>query len=254
MPIFFLGHGSPMNALLDSNYSRSLAKIGKTIPKPKAILVISAHWITQGTWITEMENPKTIHDFYGFPQDLYNIQYPAPGSPEISKHIRNILSDLNIQADFNWGLDHGTWSILKHMFPEAIIPVLQLSLDISKPLDYHFKFGKRLSQLRNNGILIIASGNLIHNLQKIHWEPNAKPYDWALEFNNWLKEKFLSREFELLIKDFHNSVSGKLSVPTLDHYIPLHYVLGAANIQDKLKIEYDEIQNASISMLSFRIG
>jgi 4,5-DOPA dioxygenase extradiol len=254
MPILFVGHGSPMNAIEKNDYTEALTKIGKNIPKPRAILVVSAHWLTEGTWVTEMNRPKTIHDFHGFPQALFDIQYPAPGCPEIAKRILDVSSP-KIQGDQGtWGLDHGTWSVLRHMYPDATIPVLQLSLNISEKPEYHENLGKQLAQLRENGVLIIGSGNLVHNLRQIRWESNAKPFDWAIEYDEWIKARLLARDFSAVLNDFHSTTAGKLSIPTLDHYYPLHYTLGAATEKDELKFEYSKIQNGSISMLSFRLG
>lgn len=255
MPVLFVGHGSPMNAIDNNDYTKTLGALGKKLPKPKAILVISAHWMTEGTWVTEMAKPKTIHDFYGFPQALFDVRYPAPGSPETAKLIQQVISDPKIHGDQEkWGLDHGTWSVLRHLYPDANIPVLQLSLDMTQPPEYHANLGRQISQLRDKGVLILGSGNLVHNLRQIRWEPNAKPYDWAIEFDEWFKKKLIDRDFKAVMNDFHNSKAGNLSIPTLDHYYPLHYILGAANDHDELKFEYEELQNGSISMRSFRLG
>ncbi len=255
MPLLFIGHGSPMNAIDDNNFTRTLNILGSKLPKPRAILVISAHWMTEGTWVTEMAKPKTIHDFYGFPQELFDVQYPAPGSPETAKLIQEMTTHPKVHGDREmWGLDHGTWSVLRHLYPQADIPVLQLSLHMAQPPEYHYKLGQELSMLRDKGILILGSGNLVHNLHQIRWEPNAKPYDWAVEFDEWLKRKLSDRDFSAVINDFHRTKAGNLSVPTLDHYYPLHYILGAADDRDELKFEYEELQNGSISMRSFRLG
>lgn len=254
MPVLFIGHGSPMNALANDKYTKTLFKLGKKIPLPKAILVISAHWMTQGTWVTEMEKPKTIYDFSGFPEELYKVRYPAPGSPEFAKVIRETVKDPKIHGDSkDWGLDHGTWSVLKHMYPDANIPVLQLSLDLTKTPEYHFKIGQELAKLREMGVLILGSGNLVHNLRAIRWEPDPMPFEWASEFDEWIKNRLEARDFDALMNRFSDTQAGKLSVPTLDHYYPLHYILGSSNAQDELNFEFEEIQNGSISMrcLSF---
>lgn len=243
-----------MNAIDTNDYTRWLAAFGPTLPKPKAILVISAHWMTRGTWVTKMKNPKTIHDFGGFPQALFDMQYPAPGSPEIAKLVQTTITDPKIFGDADqWGLDHGTWSVLCHLYPKADIPVLQLSMDMTKPLEYHVELGKQLSVLRHQGVLILGSGNLVHNLRQISWDPKAKPFDWAVEFDEWLKEKITSRDLKAITKDFSASKAGQMSVPTLDHYIPALYILGAADASDDLKFEYEEMQNGSISMRSFKL-
>lgn len=255
MPVLFIGHGSPMNAIDSNDYTRTLTALGKNLPVPKAILVISAHWMTEGTWVTEMPKPKTIHDFYGFPQELFDVQYPAPGSPETAKLIQNITSNPKVHGDKEqWGLDHGTWSVLRHLYPKANIPVMQLSIDMSQPPEYHVQLGQQISKLRDQGVLILGSGNLVHNLRQIRWEANAQPFEWAVEFDEWLKEKLLDRDFKSVLNDFHATTAGKLSVPSMDHYYPLHYILGAADKNDPLKFEFEELQNGSISMRSFRLG
>lgn len=255
MPVLFVGHGSPMNAIADNAYTRTLNKLGAKLPRPKAVLCISAHWMSEGTWITEMRHPRTIHDFYGFPQALFDVQYPAPGSPEIAEEIQQVIASPRIHGDIEmWGLDHGTWSVLRHLYPAADVPVMQLSLYMAKPNEYHFELGQKLSALREKGILILGSGNIVHNLRRLRWEENAAPFDWAVECDEWMKEKIQARDFKALIHDFQNSEAGKLSVPTLDHYLPLLYVLGASRPDDKLTFEYEEIQNGSISMRSLSFG
>lgn len=249
LPVLFLGHGSPMNAIDDNNFTRTLAALGNSLPEPRAILVVSAHWMTEGTWITQMEKPKTIHDFYGFPQELFNVQYPAPGAPEISKEIqKDIIAHPDTEA---WGLDHGTWAVLRHMYPEAKIPVMQLSLAMDQGPAFHFRQGQELAKLREKGILIVSSGNIVHNLRRIQWDPKVPAYDWAMEFDQWMKEKLLRRDFKAIQNDFLKTEAGKLSVPTMDHYYPLLYTIGAASSEDDLKFEYEEMQNASISMRAF---
>lgn len=255
MPVLFIGHGSPMNAIDDNGYTRAVRKLGANLPRPKAILVISAHWMTEGTWITAMEKPKTIHDFYGFPQALFDVQYPAPGSPEIAKLIRESVPDPKIHADTEmWGLDHGAWSVLRHLYPQADVPVMQLSLHMEQPAEYHFQLGRQLARLRDEGVLLLGSGNLVHNLRRIRWEAHVQPFDWAVEFDEWIKEKITQRDFAALMRDFRSTEAGRLSVPTLEHYLPLLYVLGAADEKDELRFEYEELQNGSISMRSFSFG
>lgn len=254
MPALFIGHGSPMNAIQDNQFTRTLGELGKKMPMPNAILVVSAHWMTKGTWVTKMENPKTIHDFYGFPQELFNVQYPAPGSPEVAGDIQSLLSGRTIHADNDWGLDHGTWSVLRHLYPEANIPVVQLSLDMSESHEYHFKLGEELAKMRERGVLIVGSGNIVHNLRQIKWGENPTPHDWALEFDHWSKEKILQRDFKALQRDVLKTEAGKLAVPTMDHYFPLHYVLGLASNNEDINFEYEEMQNASISMRTLSVG
>ena len=254
MPVLFIGHGSPMNAIESNPYTASLNRLGAELPKPRVILVISAHWMTEGSWVTQMAKPKTIHDFYGFPQPLFDVQYPAPGSPETAKWIQETVTNPKVHGDAEmWGLDHGTWAVLRHMYPKADIPVLQLSLHMEQPPEYHVRLGRELAKLRDKGILILGSGNLVHNLRQIRWEPNAKAFDWAIEFDEWLKAKLQKGDYKTVLHDFHESRAGQLSVPTLDHYLPLHYVLGASDKKDQLEFEYEKLQNGSISMRSFSL-
>ncbi len=256
MPVLFLGHGSPMNAIEKNDVTNAMSDLGKKLPLPKAILVISAHWMTKGTWVTHMDQPKTIHDFYGFPQELFQVQYPAPGSPEVANRVRQLVTDPQISADdHEWGLDHGTWSVLRHIYPEAKIPVVQLSLDMTKPAEFHFELGKKLQALRDQGVFIVGSGNLVHNLRRIDWNPNATPFDWSVEFDTWAKEKMLNRDFQALVSDATKTEAGRLSIPTPDHYFPLLYILGAAaDTKDDLTFDIEGFQNASISMRSVRFG
>jgi len=249
MPVLFVGHGSPMNAIQKNPFSEMLNGLAEKIQKPRAILMVSAHWMSEGTWVLGMDKPKTIHDFYGFPQELFDVQYPAPGSPETAKLIESTVVDPRVHQDLDeWGLDHGTWSVLRHMYPQADIPVIQMSLNMARSPEYHFNIGQQLSKLRDQGVLIIGSGNLIHNLRRIDWNTHAKPYDWAVEFDAWLKTKLEARDHSALIKDFHKTEAGKLSIPTMDHFLPLHYILGAADAKDDLRFEFEELHNASISM------
>lgn len=252
MPVLFVGHGSPMNAIASNAYTKTLGQLGQQLPKPKAILVVSAHWMTRGAFVTEMKRPRTIHDFGGFPKALFDVQYPAPGSPETAVLIRHLAP--SVQGDNEWGLDHGTWSVLVHMFSQADVPVLQLSLDMEKSLEAHFYLGTQLKQLREQGVLILGSGNLVHNLRQIQWQEKAPAFDWATEFDEWVKQKLLARDFDSVLYKFHATQAGKMSVPTLEHYLPLHYVLGAADASEPLKFEYEEIQNGSISMRSLSFG
>lgn len=253
MPVLFIGHGSPMNALANNEYTEALSKLASTIETPKAILMISAHWMTKGTWVTAMDKPKTIHDFGGFPKALFDVQYPAPGKPELAQSIIKEITTPSIGADANeWGLDHGTWSVLRHMYPNANIPVLQLSMDMSKPAEYHYEIGKKLKFLRSQGVLIMGSGNIVHNLRQIDWDEKAKAFAWAVEFDQWVKEKAQSRDFNSLVKEFSRAKGGSLSVPTPDHYYPLLYVIGAVDELDQVSFPYEGMQNASISMRSFK--
>ncbi len=218
MPALFIGHGSPMNAIQDNAFTKMLNGIVDTFPIPKAILVVSAHWMTQGTWVLGMDKPKTIHDFYGFPEELYQVQYPAPGDPALAKDIQRQIQTAVVDMDTNeWGLDHGTWAVIRHMYPRAHIPVIQLSLDMTKPAEYHYKIGQELQGLREKGVLILGSGNIVHNLRQIKWDANAAPYDWASEFDQWSKKNLESRNANALVKEFSATEAGRLSVPTPDH-------------------------------------
>ena len=253
-PVLFLGHGSPMNAIAENNFTKKLNKLAQEIPIPKAILIISAHWETKGSWLTGMEKPKTIHDFYGFPKSLYEVQYPAPGSPELVSKIQKTIKTPSIHNDQNqWGLDHGTWSVLRHMYPNANIPIVQLSIDKTKPFEYHYELGQQISFLREHGVLIMGSGNIVHNLKKISWQEDAPIHDWALEFDQWVKKRAQERDFESLVKKAANTKAGQLSIPTPEHYLPLLYVLGAGGKDGDLIFDIEEIQNASIAMRSFRL-
>ena len=254
-PVLFIGHGSPMNAIADNAYTRTLVTLGQELLKmpPKAILVISAHWMTRGTFVTRMSHPKTIHDFGGFPRELFEVQYPAPGSPEIADLVRTTIPSVGAD-EAEWGLDHGTWSVLKHLVPNANVPVLQLSLSLYDSPAYHLKLGQQLKELREKGVLILSSGNLVHNLRKIQWDEKAKPYDWAVEFDQWIARKIEQRDAQAIVNEALISEAGKLSSPTPEHFLPIYYILGASDSKDELKTEFEEMQNASISMRSFSLG
>jgi 4,5-DOPA dioxygenase extradiol len=255
MPVLFIGHGNPMNAVRDTPFTRKLRELGKRLPRPKVILCISAHWMTEGTWVTHMQNPKTIHDFYGFPQELFDIQYPAPGDPGTAERISRGSSNPSIHPDNEiWGLDHGTWSVLRHMYPAADIPVLQLSLNIIEGPEFHFALGKKLTHLRDEGILVVGSGNIVHNLRRINFVDDARPFDWAIEFDAWVKQRVEDRDYNAIVHDAHQSQAGKLSIPTPDHWYPFLYTLGAADNAEPLRFEYEGIENASISMRCLSLG
>lgn len=254
-PVLFIGHGSPMNAIAENSYTRMLNKLGEELPRPEAILCISAHWMTEGTWITQMAKPKTIHDFYGFPQALFDVQYPAPGAPEVAEHISKLIKNPPINPDTEmWGLDHGTWSVLRHLYPRADVPVMQLSLHLEQPAHYHYQLGQELKRLRSEGVLILGSGNIVHNLRMINWTESAAPYPWAEKFDQWSREMIETRNDEALVQDYLKTDAGKLSVPTPEHYLPLLYVLGAAGKEEKVKFLFDAIHHSSISMRSIIIG
>lgn len=255
MPVLFLGHGNPMNAISDNQFTQSLNQLGKSLPQPKAILVISAHWETNGTWLTGMEKPRTIHDFGNFPKELFEVQYPAPGAPELVQEISSFVKDPMLHIDSNkWGLDHGTWSVLKHIFPNAQIPVFQMSLDRGQGMKYHYQLAEKIKYLREQGVMIIGSGNIVHNLRLVNWDKNAKAYDWANEFDIWVKDHIDNRDFQPLINNPQDSQIGKLSIPTLEHYLPLLYTLGASDKTDKLTYDYEGIDMSSMSMRCLRFS
>jgi 4,5-DOPA dioxygenase extradiol len=255
MPVLFIGHGNPMNAIYNNPFTQSLASEGESLKKlqPAAILVISAHWLSNGTNVSVTPNPATIHDFSGFPEELFHVQYPAPGAPELAIKTKNLITSVMVTEDNKWGLDHGAWSILKHMFPLADIPVFQLSIDYKKPPQWHFDLAKELKPLRKKGVLIIGSGNIVHNLYMVDFSESAKPFSWAIEFDELVKSRLLNKDFDALInyKDIGNSY---LAVPSNDHYLPLMYTLGLVDKDESLIFIYEEIQNATISMRSFKIG
>lgn len=257
MPVWFIGHGNPLNVLMDNAFTRSLLATAKSLKeKPSAILVISAHWLTRkGTFVSVTEKPETVYDFYGFPEEMYRIKYAAPGAPQQAHELTKIVVSTAVQEDKDWGLDHGAWTVLKHAFPKADIPVFQMSIDYSQPASYHFKLAAELQSLRNKGVLIIGSGNIVHNLQQANFhEINAPAYSWAAEFDQICKEKIISRQFSDLVAYEKAGNAARLSIPTPDHYFPMLYALGLVTDQDEIRFTYEEIQNASVSMRCFEIG
>ena len=257
MPVLFIGHGSPMNGIEDNAFSKTWAKLGAEIPKPKAVLVVSAHWLTKGTHITAMEAPKTIHDFGGFPQALFDVQYPAPGSPELALETSKLIASTSVGLDHDWGLDHGTWTVVRHMYPNADIPVLQLSIDYSKPPLYHYDLAKELAALRKKGVLIIGSGNMVHNLRMVAWDKLDEPefgYDWAQEINQIFKEKIVAGDVQSLIHYERLGSAAQLAIPTPDHYYPLLYTLGLQDKTDTIDFFNDKAVGGSLTMTSVRIG
>jgi 4,5-DOPA dioxygenase extradiol len=261
MPVLFVGHGSPMNAIEDNEFSSRWRKMGKEVPQPKAILVVSAHWLTRGTHITAMPTPPTIHDFGGFPQQLHELQYPAPGDPELAKYTASIFKSTNVGLDHDWGLDHGAWSVAVQMFPEAKIPVLQLSIDYHQSPQYHYDLAKQLSSLRKKGVLILASGNMVHNLRMMKVPENNFEkfnqefgYDWAFELNTIFKDKISNNNHNALIEyqKLHKDV--KLAVPTPDHYYPLLYALALQDQKDQVSFFNDKVVAGAFTMTSVKIG
>ena len=254
MPVVFIGHGNPMHALNDNAYTRALTRLGGELEEPQAILCISAHWMTEGTWATHMPEPKTIHDFYGFPRALFEVQYPAPGSPKLAELVQQTVGATGIHLDDEmWGLDHGTWAVLRHMYPRANVPVVQLSVYIEQPGAYHLDLGRRIAPLREQGILILGSGNVVHNLPKMDWSDRAEPFDWALEFDEFVKRRTEDGDVARLAEDPRRMPGGELSVPTPDHWYPYLYALGAA-AGDRLRWEYEGLENSSISMRCASFG
>ena len=257
MPVLFIGHGSPMNAIEDNEFSKRWQQMGKEIRTPKAVVVVSAHWLTKGTMVTAMPNPKTIHDFGGFPQALFDVQYPAPGSPELASEIQKLITNPAVELDHDWGLDHGTWSVVKHMYPNADIPVLQLSIDYYKPAAYHYELAKQLLSLRKKGVLIIGSGNMVHNLRMVAWDKLSEPeygFDWALEMNDIFKNKISNGFHKELIQYEKLHKAATLAIPTPDHYYPLLYILALQTDNDKVEFFNDKAVGGSLTMTSVKIG
>lgn len=255
MPALFVGHGNPMNAITRTAYSTAWLDLGRSLPRPEAILAISAHWYIKSSAVTTMTHPRTIHDFGGFPRELYEVRYPAPGSPELAWRVSNLLHPDRVELDEDWGLDHGTWSILVHLFPDADIPVVQLSIDMRQPASFHYKVGQHLAPLRDEGVLIMGSGNVVHNLQAYAWgNPDAPPHDWALQFEEQVKESILKSDDGKLIAYSEFGRQAALSVPSPDHYLPLLYVLGARDERDDVSFPVTGIEGAALSMLAVKLG
>jgi len=255
MPAIFLGHGNPMNALAKNGTTEAWRTVGRSVPRPKAVLAISAHWFVPETAVTAMAQPRTIHDFGGFPAELYRVQYPAPGSPELARRVKDLLAPLPVGLDDGWGLDHGTWSVLKHVFPDADIPVIQLSLDERQPPRFHYDIGRRLAPLRDEGVLVLGSGNLVHNLEAYAWgRRRAPPYDWALRFEELVRE-CLRRGDDVKLVDYEDlGADAALSVPTPDHYLPLLDILGLRRSEDPVTFPVEGVDGGSISMLAVQVG
>jgi len=257
MPALFVGHGSPMNGIEDNEFSSRWALMAREIPVPAAVLVVSAHWLSRGTWVTAMDFPKTIHDFGGFPQALFDVQYPAPGSPALANEVVSMVQSANVGLDHDWGLDHGTWSVVKRMYPEANIPVLQLSIDYGKSPQYHYDLAKELYQLRKKGVLIIGSGNMVHNLRMVAWDKLNQPgygYDWALKMNDTFKTLITNGDPEPLIHFEQLGPEAKLAIPTSEHYLPLLYTLGLKGVKDDVSFFNDKAVAGSLTMTSVKLG
>lgn len=254
MPALFLGHGSPMNTLETNVYTEAWARVGRAAGKPKAILAISAHWYVRGTAVTAMARPKTIHDFGGFPPALHAFQYPVAGDPELARRVAHLLVPMDVRLDQEWGIDHGTWSVLAHAYPDADVPVVQLSLDGTQPASFHYALGRRLAPLRDEGILIIGSGNVVHNLRTMIWQRPADPYDWARAFNDHVRDHLQGREHAALVDYTTAGDVARLSVPTPEHYLPMLYIAALQQDSEPLTLLVDGIEGGSISMLSFAVG
>jgi 4,5-DOPA dioxygenase extradiol len=255
LPALFIGHGNPMNAVSRNDYTQAWRQLGETLAKPRAILAISAHWYVPFTGVTTNPSPRTIHDFGGFPRELFQFQYPAPGDPELARRVQRLLAPVEVTPDDTWGLDHGTWSVLCHVYPDADIPVVQLSIDETRPASYHYDIGRRLAALRDEGVLLIGSGNLVHNLHSYAWGRHLpEPYDWARRFEAKARALILANDCEPLI---HYETLGRdaaLSVPTPEHFLPLLYILGARRERDTVNFPVEGVDGGSISMLALQIG
>ena len=257
MPALFIGHGSPMNGIEDNEFSRRWAAMANQIPTPAAVIVISAHWLTKGTRITAMEFPKTIHDFGGFPDELYTVQYPAPGNPQLANETALLVQNEKVILDHDWGLDHGAWTVVKHMYPHANIPILQLSIDYNKDPKSHFDIAKQLMALRKKGVLIIGSGNMVHNLRLVAWDKlneNEYGYDWAIDMNEKFKSLIKNEEINSLIEYEKLGKEAQLSIPTPEHYIPLLYTLGVKNKKEEVSFFNDKVIGGSLTMTSLKLG
>jgi 4,5-DOPA dioxygenase extradiol len=255
-PVLFVGHGSPMNGIEDNEFSQYWKKLAQEIERPKAILCISAHWLTKGTFVTAMEKPKTIHDFGGFPQALFDVQYPAPGDPILAAETAKLITSTHVEFDHDWGLDHGTWTIVRHMYPDADIPVLQMSIDYNQPAQYHYDLAKELNSLRKKGVLIIGSGNMVHNLRMVAWDKlnDSYGFDWAIEMNDLFKKKIEENDHSALIQYEKLHTAAKLAIPTPDHYFPLIYTLGLKDTNEEVTFFNDKPMAGSLTMTSVKFG
>jgi 4,5-DOPA dioxygenase extradiol len=257
MPVLFIGHGSPMNGIEDNEFSQRWTQMAKEIPTPTAVLVVSAHWFSNGTHITAMDFPETIHDFGGFPQKLFDVQYPAPGNPALAKETVSLLHSAHVELNHDWGLDHGAWTVVRHMYPDAKIPVLQLSIDYTKSPQFHYDLAKELYELRKKGVLIIGSGNMVHNLRMVSWENmnnSGYGFDWALKINDKFKQLITDGDYQPLINYESLGAESKLAIPTPEHYLPLLYSLGLKGSNDSISFFNDKAVAGSLTMTSVKIG
>lgn len=255
MPVLFIGHGNPMNAIEENEFVEGFRNIGQEIAKPKAVLCISAHWETRGTFVTAMQQPTTIHDFGGFPQELFDVQYPAPGSPELAEETRSLIQKTEVGLDEKWGLDHGAWSVLKHIYPDADIPVIEMSLDYYQSPKYHYELAQELKSLREKGVLIIGSGNMVHNLRMVSWQRfnDIYGYDWALEANEKMRQFILNDNHQALINYTQQGKEFQLAIPSPEHYLPLLYALALKDKNDSVRLFNDKPVAGSLSMTSVKI-
>lgn len=255
MPAIFFGHGNPMNALQRNEWTEGWAAVGRAIPRPRAVLCVSAHWYLPGALVTTQERPRTIHDFGGFPPELYEIQYPAPGDPQLARRVRDLLAPIPVGLDEKWGLDHGAWSVLCHVFPRADVPVVQLSIDETQPAEFHYRLGERLAPLRDEGVLVIGSGNLVHNLHTYAWgRCVAEPLDWAVRFETQARELLLAGNHSPLIGYEELGRDAALAAPTPDHYLPLLYMMGASREDEPVSFPVEGVDGGSVSMLTVQFG
>lgn len=257
MPVLFMGHGSPMNAIEENEFTAGFRKMGEGIPKPNAVLVVSAHWETRGTFVTAMEKPRTIHDFGGFPKALFDVQYPAPGSPQVAAETKNIITQTTVGLDEKWGLDHGAWSVVKHLYPKADVPVLQLSLDYYQTPQYHYELARQLAALRQKGVLIIGSGNMVHNLRMVAWDKlndTEYGYDWALEAREKMNNYIRSGDHQALINFRSQGKAFELAIPTPEHYLPLLYTLALQEKGEEITLYNDKAIGGSLTMTSVKIA
>ncbi|MGV3539102.1 MAG: 4,5-DOPA dioxygenase extradiol [Rufibacter sp.] len=255
MPVLFVGHGSPMNGIEDNEFSQRWTKLAQEIPVPKAVLVVSAHWFTKGTKITAMDFPQTIHDFGGFPKELFAVQYPAPGDAALAKETASLIKTAQVELDHDWGLDHGTWTIVRHMYPNATIPVLQLSIDYTKGPQYHYELAKELTALRKKGVLIMGSGNMVHNLRMMDWSMiHGGGFDWTHAMNEKFKDLIQNRAHQPLINYQTLGKEALMAIPTVEHYLPLLYTLGLQGKEEEVSFFNDKMVGGSLTMTSVKIG
>ena len=254
MPALFIGHGSPMNTLEENRYTQAWRRLGQSLPRPQAILAVSAHWYVPGAAVTALEAPRTIHDFYGFPQALFEFAYPAPGSPSLAARVCELLRPLEVEADSSRGIDHGVWSVLAHVFPEADIPVVQLSIDSRQPAQFHYDLGKRLAPLRDEGVLVFGSGNVVHNLGLLRWEEPGAAYDWAVRFELAVKKHLARRDHAPLLAWESLDAQARLAVPTPEHYLPLLTVMGVQREDEAVAFPVEGVDMGSLSMLAVSVG